>query len=432
MPTSQHGKPSASFLKRLYHKFRKNRNTARFWFLLYVVTFLVVLPLLFGHCNHSVYFTLQRHCLDRTSFIKQLIQQDEHRLHSAQQFFASADQNQVVAALDQLAGKQPTVDIVIAMVTVARQPLADGSHAPEYVTESIWKLISQLTDPQIMSDFPYSVKIIICNGGLNPALNKPAIRLGKYVRLLTISGKTKPQTVEDAKENEKIDYMVCLNESLKYMPRYVLALEDDAFARDDMFTSLKYVISEKLERRISQGRTITGSQEVAYVKLVHPECKLWYYKPGLHNKLELLGLSFLLGTPLTLIHEAVVKYMDQSASREQDKLQWIAWCVYIALVILAIGRPCILELRRFFPPHLYVYAPASTCCIPALLYPNHGVRAVVQYLNQTRIRQKYGKDTLIDFMLTANNMKAYQLLPNAFAHIGQKSSGLNRDPYCVH
>lgn len=430
MSTFLQDKPSESFLKRLYN--HKNRNTTWLWFLLYVVTFLVVLPILFGDCNHSVYFTLRRYCSDRTPFIKQLLQQDENRLHSAQKFFASADQTQVVAALDQLAEKRPTVDIVIAMVTVARKPLVNGSHTPEYITKSIWKLISQLTDPKIMSDFPYSVKMIICNGGWKPVLNKPALRLGKYVRLLNISGKTEPQTVADVKENEKIDYMVCLNESLKYMPRYVLALEDDAFATDDMFTLLKYVISEKLERRISQGRTITGSQEEVYVKLNHPECKLWYYKPGLHNKLELLGLSFLLGTSLALIHEAVMKYMDQSTSREQDMLNLIAWCVYIALVILAIGRPCVLEFRRFLTPHLYAYGPASKCCTPAFLYPNHGARAVVEYLNQTRITQPYGKDTLIDFMLTAKNMKAYQLLPNIFVHIGQKSSGLNRDPYCVY
>lgn len=353
-------------------------------------------------------------------------------MKQAEDYFRSADPDNVKLTLDRIAKKKPHLDIAIVVVTAAREPGKTQSKAPEYVTETISQLLSQMTDADVMSDFPYSVKMIVCNGGTNPSLNTPAIRLKQYLNVINLPGKSPPKTTQGKLENESMDYMLCLRESLQYSPRYILALEDDAYAKDDVWDVLKYVISQKLDRRITRERTVTDNSHVAYVKLMRPEYQLCYFKRGLDDKLELLGASLLLGTIATLVHKLIRKVFYPESHRRREYWTWLAWCVYVFLVIITIGRPCFLELRRFFAPHLYIYVPAQNCCIPAVLFPRHGARALVDYLNSTSTKHLDGKDILMDYMLVEKEMKAYQVFPSAFTHIGHISTKLNRDAFHVY
>ena len=378
---------------------------------------------------------MRRHLLHPQLYKDYVQRLDLHRLQRAQQFLNELDPITVRTTLSAISGGQETdsVDVAIVMVTAARDPGTYQSHAPEYVTETVSKLLSHFTDPYIMADFPYSVKLVICNGGTNPHHNEPAIRLHKYVEVVTMPSKEEPKNKEDKYVHESVDYMLCLNESLKYSPRYILALEDDAYAREDMWELLKFAISKKFDRPMSLTNTVTSIDNVAYIKLMRPEYRLGYLKTDFQAEMEIFSVSVLFGTLLTVLQLAVkrILFPRQRGSSTSIHITWLAWCIYIILVVLVIGRPCVLEIRRLFPPHLYSFVPAQSGCIPAVLFPRHSVPSLVSYLNNTRDKHSYGKDILMDHWTKQNELAAYQVFPSAFIHIGHVSTKLNRDAFHV-
>ena len=157
-----------------------------------------------------------------------------------------------------------------------------------------------------------------------------------------------------------------------------------------MLRLLKYVISEKLDRRVTRDRKVSDSTKVVYVKLFHLEWRLGYFRYEPERHLELMGMSLVMGTCLLFAYEKLA--LPKNINRVILYATWAVLCVYVALVVVATGRTCILELRRLFPSHLYYYVPASSCCTQALLYPNQGAQNLVNYLNNTHCKEGYAKD----------------------------------------
>ncbi len=58
---------------------------------------------------------------------------------------------------------------------------------------------------------------------------------------------------------------------------------------------------------------------------------------------------------------------------------------------------------------------------------------LVSYLHSHSPIDKVGKDTLMDRMVAESQLQAYQLFPNAFDHIGQRSTrSFLRKPFLVY
>ena len=405
-------------------------SATRCWLLLYLATFFLALPALFGGCHHSLYSALHQRLFTTVPYLKQLQDLDKTRLEQARTYFDIVHADKVRKAVEKLAGTdQKHVDIVISMVSAAREV---GSAQTDYVTQTIWAFLSQLTDPKTTSEIPYTLKMILCNGGTNPASNLPAVHLASYLPVVNMPMKREPVSMEDKLYNERLDYMLCLNESLKYSPRYILALEDDALPRHDMWNFVKYAISEKLEKHILHDRTVTDTSQIAYVKLFHPEYSYGFFRIGMQQKMEVIGLSMFLGTLLTLFHGFIRRQWYQSDHRELSCSSLIAWIVYLFLVLLAIGRPCLMELRRFFAPRFYIFVPAGHLNdIQAVLYKADGAEAIVNYFHRTMLSEHHPKDVLLRQVLVDLHLQGYQLFPNSFSHIGHKSTkgSFSADPY---
>lgn len=369
-----------------------------------------------------MYFKFRRHIWDPVPYLGYVEKLDKARMGLAQQYFESVDANELNATLGKLSGNSSSPpDIVIAILSAARNK-DKNTNPPEYLTETVSKLLSQMTHPDFVSDFPYSVKVIVCNGGTDPSLNTPAIRLEKYVKVVNMTSKSPPKDHQETLRHESMDCVLCIREALTYSSRYLLVLEDDAYAKDDMWSLLKFVISKKLDHRISRDETIADNSQVAHVKLMRPDYQLCYFKRGLQHKLELLGTSVLLGTLINVLHDYIQKCLHPDSSNRREYLTWFAWCVYVFLVLLVIGRPCLLELRRLLAPHFYIYVPSQKCCNQAVLFPRHGGEAFMKYLYDTGIKNSVPKDLAMDHMLVDKRMEGYQVLPSAFSHIGHISS----------
>ena len=107
--------------------------------------------------------------------------------------------------------------------------------------------------------------------------------------------------------------------------------------------------------------------------------------------------------------------------------------VYIALIVLTIGRPHIIRLRQLFAPHFYSFMSAPECCTPAMLFPQDGAQDIVDFLSKETCYARHGKDTVLDSFIKNQHRKAYFVQPNLFKHIGFFSSLREKflNPYVV-
>ncbi|KAL9821227.1 LOW QUALITY PROTEIN: post-GPI attachment to proteins factor 4-like [Geothlypis trichas] len=106
------------------------------------------------------------------------------------------------------------------------------------------------------------------------------------------------------------------------------------------------------------------------------------------------------------------------------------WCLvaFFALYSMALsellGRHYGLELRRLHPA-LYNVAPASECCMPAMLFPAASARRASGYLQGLRCR----KDTAIYSLLRGKGENAFLVEPILVRRMGMYSSlRLNSNP----
>jgi len=68
------------------------------------------------------------------------------------------------------------------------------------------------------------------------------------------------------------------------------------------------------------------------------------------------------------------------------------------------------------------YTPATGCCTQALLFPRSSAVVTVNYLNNSRCKKGFAKDSALDDMLNDLQMTAYLVQPNTFTHIGLYSA----------
>lgn len=267
----------------------------------------------------------------------------------------------------------------------------------------------------------FQIKTFICNVDFDPESYHEANNLSSIVQVVNRFNKTSPPLVH-VLEKEKQDYTFCINESLKFSPRYSLIVEDDAIPRDDFFKVVNHVVLEHLEYRSRRGDHEKVNETVLYVKLYHPERLLGYINLEPDRLTELFGIGFILGTLTMLMYEYFV-ISKLTLSYCQGVFMYCMFVLYFMLLAVCIGRPHIVEMRRVFSPFFYSFMRAPECCTPAMLFPAKGAKLVVQYLDSVKCSKGYGKDMALEsFRTSRRDFKTYLVQPNLVSHIGLYSS----------
>ncbi len=279
-------------------------------------------------------------------------------------------------------------------------------------------------------EFLFQIKLFVCNVDTDAESYIEAKNLSSIVEVVNRFNKTSPSILH-VLEKEKQDYVFCIRESLKLEPRYSLIIEDDAIPRDDFFRVVHDVIQRQLDMRTRFGELETVNEALLYVKLYHPERLLGYLNIEPDRLPELFGIGFLFGTLMMLVYKKLV-ISEHSISIFHERLVFCVLCVFVMLVVICIGRPHVVEFRRFFS--LYSFMKAPECCTPAMLFPNQGAKLVADFLANTTCRRQFGKDMALEkFRHSKVDFKTYMVQPNLVTHIGMYSS-LRRavlDPFIV-
>ncbi|XP_069770294.1 post-GPI attachment to proteins factor 4 [Narcine bancroftii] len=357
-------------------------------FILYLLVLGVALPLIGQGRRHSYYFR-------RSTYLRQLtdeaLMQSLERAEEAERYFQNAEVGEGGGS-----GKEEDPpQLAVAIVTTVR---SQGTEYRYYlqVASAFHRLLRECK-------WCRSYRLFACNVHHHPKEHwqvEMASRLVPVIQRFREEGQEVPES--DRFEKEKADYLFCLGQGLEFQPKFILMLEDDALPSSDFFP----VLQDILERRLK-------GQDPLYVKLYHPERLQGYLHPEPARILEWVGLGALGGCLLSCLH-----YLTTG----QHSLT--SFCALAALSMLGAemyGRVYLLEVRRA-SPQLYILAPASECCTPAMVYTAEGTQRVLRYLGQQKCRQGYAKDTALYQALRQERETAYVVEPNLVSHIGLYST----------
>ena len=383
-------------------------------FILYVVTFCVILPPLCHMLKYSIYYHNSKNI---DSAQDEMRKENDKRIQDAQNFFDMIDKGKLHTLLEQFHGHDNRIDIAISIITVARNKGIGNKYKPKYLTQVVWKFLSLLYKSHGQG-YPFRIQLSICNVDSDPDFYQEAKDLSKFIPLLNRFNK-RTLNMDHVLEKEKQDYVYCLNTSLhKYQPRYVLLVEDDALPNDDFFDILQYMVQKHLGHDKEHGLELINNKPLVFVKMYHPERLLGFYSIEPERLPELFGFGLLFGTVFLSIY---IHFCERNLTKKYVYSIWICFILYFVMVALAVGRQNFVELRRM-SKHLYSYVPAPGCCTPAMLFPENGANIVINYLSKVKCRTRFGKDMALDKMRSEQSLSAFMIQPNLFKHIGMYSS----------
>lgn len=411
-------------MDRIQHLFRRLKLKT-FWkripkwvVLLCVLTFGIILPVILYRVPHSVYY------MPPSDLKENMITDNDARAEWATQELTR------LKPLDPsktLHGQTINPDIAITVITMSRGNTALYNHdnyVPRYLTQTIAKLYTlqqEYLSESKGNDYLTSV-ITVCNVDPDVSSYTEDAQLNWLVphiyRFPKPPSRTSARFVNHINENEKQDYVFCLNQSLALNPKYVLLLEDDAFPLNDTFHVLADTIKHHVHSYTSHGEGIVRRDNLAFVKFFHPERLLSYTRrPDVHLSTELLSASLVLGSLIFYLHRSILTETNQISLY----YTWFGWIMYSMLVLICVGHVNVFAVMIYFAPNLYNVRPAPSCCTPAILYPSTRAGEVINYMNATRCRKRYAKDSVLDDLLADTGLKALYREPNIFKHIGMYS-----------
>ncbi|XP_076460924.1 GPI-N-acetylgalactosamine transferase PGAP4-like [Babylonia areolata] len=363
-------------------------------------------------------------------------------------------------------------DVGVTVLTMARGRRMERavSYRTEYLTQSTATLLRLLNDSSLRLSYTFHV----CNIDDKPDEFLEAKALEDVVPVFKRyggdaaaaaaaagngSGSGSQKTKKKARastlwEKLKKDYVFCMERTLALGVRYVLLVEDDAVAHEDLFHVLEHVLATVVEAPRSRAR----APPVAYLKLYHPQRLLGYISLEVERLTELLALSLTLGALLTcwrsfrkgrLHHdltggECLRRVPSHSKKEGNVVVRWAGWAAVVAVLALAVGRTNLLELRRL-SPRLYQVTPTPSCCIPAVLYSRQGAADFSSFLSNVTCTARRSTDIRMDefregveeeeaekvgngegewgwWGMGRRKRRGLMLQPNLFSHIGMVSS----------
>jgi len=395
--------------------------------LLYAVTFLLILPVLFHDVRHSLFFMHLN-----KSVLQQLMKtENSQRIAQAENYFFALNNSGVIERCEAFSNITSNEDINVALtiITVSRNRHKINSYEPKYLTQTVWKFHSLLEKWQHYSQH-LRICISICNVDSDVESYYESRALSKIVPMFSRFNKTHFSFVH-VLEKEKQDYIFCLNQSLQVHKeaKYIFLVEDDAFPTDDVFHVLQHVILMHTEQSFVRGEFHSRPSDIAFIKFYHPERLLNFVSLQPERLPELFSYAVLLSTLLAIVCALTCGLKTTGGV---DSL-WSKLYVFSIIVMLVCGRTEISEWRRMASPFFYSYTPAPSCCTPALLFPHPMALLTTNYLSKHRCRNNFGKDSVLDNMLSDMQKRAYLVQPNTFTHIGMYSSLRERivDPFLV-
>ena len=367
-----------------------------------MITFSFVLPLL---CEDWVYSFFYIHSKDSSLILDRVISQNEKRVTLAETYFT--DKRRIDQRLNtqnipnRFRDDNVGVDIAIGVVTVRR------TH-PQYRVKYLTQVMAQL-DKLRTQDRLFSEKaLFICNAEPYQNNHTEADQLSEFffVKHHNVSA--------SVYEKEKLDYVFCIEEALKFNPRYVLIIEDDFLPSDGFFD----ILHNTLFLSIKESPDIDSekSRNWAFLKLFYPE--RWQgYASETKPILELFGIGCIGGSFSILIY---VLCHRRSSSCERG-VMFILGASYFIIVCVLIGRQYVITMKQNWPS-LYSLQKAPECCTPAVLYPSHHLPSLLTFLRKAKCSQSNPIDFVLDEYANNFKLRRYLVEPNLGRHIGLISS----------
>jgi len=385
---------------------------------LYAVTFLIILPILFHDDHHSAF------CLHDKTVLKKLMKTaNSDRIVQAEKYFSTLNDSGTIKPNVPYGGSSSdnTVTVALTIVTVSRNRHEIDSYKPKYLTQTLWRFHSLLQRWQL-HNHRLHVLMSICNVDSIIASYHEALTLSKYIPMFSRFNETHFSLVHSL-EKEKQDYQFCLNKSLEVTNAdYVFLVEDDAFPTDDVFHVLQQVIAMHTERSFLHGEFYTRPSDIAFVKFFHPERLLGFVSIEPERLPELFSYAAVLSTLLTVVYAITCSGFAAIGNEVTVTACWARLFLFSVIVMLSCGRAGISEWRRLASPLFYSYTKAPSCCTPAMLFPRSAALLTINYLNSSMCKNNFGKDSLLDNMLADLHLTARLVQPNTFTHIGVYSS----------
>lgn len=380
---------------------------------LYLVTFVLVLPVLCFKLRFSLYHVRPRSVEAEKNYMKA---ENNERVKQAMKTL-----NAHQASLTHDPKDRSAVDVAITIITLSRNRHKFGSFEPKYLSQVVSAYLQLLHTPEAGEKH---YKLYICGVDTEPHTYYEYKNLTRFLpSFQRFTDQGLRVSVPDVFTKEKDDYVYCLNQTLATGARNVLLVEDDALPLADLILVLNHVIDTHLQP--SHRDVNPGDQPApAFIKLYHPERLLGYWSPEVERIPQLLAFGCLWGSLLFVVYSR--KYSNSST------YLWGMFCLYFILVAIAIGRQNLLEWRRL-SKHLYLYTRTASCCTPAILYPKAGAQKVVRFLASQTSHRDFPKDMALDQFRRKSGSTAYMIQPNLFKHIGLISSLRNTvlNPFAV-
>ncbi|XP_067656394.1 post-GPI attachment to proteins factor 4-like [Haliotis asinina] len=369
----------------------------RFYFLLYVITFFLVLPLLCRDLRHSVYNFRSK---SSNQEVKRLRRENDERLVKngpiVQMYAEASSKSNTSAPLLY----SENIDVGITVVTVSRNRQPKGGYRPRHLTQILGRLVDLIN----ITNTELKYGIFLCNVDGHPDSYLEAVSLN--TTFTTFQKYKHNQTkVADIFEKEKMDYIYCIEETLKRNASNVFMIEDDSYPHKDLFPVLEKVIAYSEE-------TQNTNNEI-FIKFYHPERLLGYWSLQVERIPEMLAVGALFGSMLI----ALVSLCLFTESDCDIRLLWILSVMYFSMVAFAIGRVNLIELRRL-SVHLYQLTPSASCCTQAMFFPQTGAKIIVKHLKEVTCEKGYGKDIALEEIRRRGHYKALMVQPNLFIHTG--------------
>ena len=364
--------------------------------LCWVITFLVILPALLKDNQYSPYNKYLGASDNLTYQIKKYKDENTANYKSAQQYLSTHSESSIQDLSHW--NPQAQIKVLVTILTKSRDDIErKDKYKPYYLTQTVAsyaKLKRAYQNVRPITD----IKLLLCDVDHN--YNSEAVEMSKYAPLLKLNHDHGAQ--DNIFEQEKYDYMSCIEKSVTQNADFLLLAEDDSIPHNDLIQELDHLFTY---------RTPKLNNTFGYIKLFHPTRLNGFITADLNRLLEWLALASLL-EHLTL----AVIYLCR-LHIETGYVWRFSRFLYFLLLLFAIGR---LNISRIYDlsPHLHRLVPAPSCCTPALLFTPASASATVKYLRSVHCKKGFAKDTAMDLFGYKTGYHNWFFEPNLFTHIG--------------
>lgn len=378
---------------RIWQGIKEHQRTIACW----LVTYLVVLPILLRNNHHSPYHKLLSQTRNMSVKIHEYKQTNEDLYQTTHKYLSSLDDNTISGLIGW--NEKATIKVLVTLVTTSRSRIKrekKEKHEPHYLTQ----VVAQYVRLKLLNVQPdrIDIKLLLCD--VDPLDHNEADEMSKFASIVHAHVKGQPNI--ESFEQEKRDYVTCLNHSSSREADYMLISEDDALPHDDLLKNLDHIFTY---------RTPKFNNSFGFIKLFHPTRLNGYISPDINRLMEWFALAGLLEY-ITL----AARYIC-GMRQEHGVFQRLLTFLFFLVLLLAVGRINISVIRSL-SPHLHRLVPTPSCCVPALVYSHAGLNAMVNYLSSVECYKGFAKDTAMDEFGAKTGYKNWFYEPNLYTHIG--------------